>query len=60
MALHLNLLHEEITEQRQRQRDPLKIGIMVLGALGALLVPLLHVGRLSDAGYQSAARGLGA
>lgn len=38
MALHLNLLHEEIQEQRQRQRDPLKIGMMVLGGLGALLV----------------------
>jgi hypothetical protein len=37
MALHLNLLHEEFQEQRQRQRDPLKIGMMVLGALGALM-----------------------
>jgi hypothetical protein len=37
MALHLNLLHEEIQEQRQRQRDPRKIGIMVLAGLGALL-----------------------
>ena len=37
MALHLNLLHEEILEQRQRQRDPLKIGMMVLGAVGAIL-----------------------
>jgi hypothetical protein len=37
MALHLNLLHEEILEHRQRQRDPLKIGIMVLGGFGALL-----------------------
>ena len=37
MALHLNLLHEEILEHRQRQRDPLKIGMMVLGALGAFL-----------------------
>jgi hypothetical protein len=37
MALHLNLLHEEIREQRQRQRDPLKIGMMVLGGFGALL-----------------------
>ena len=35
MALHLNLLHEEISEQRQRQRDPLKIGMMVIGALDA-------------------------
>lgn len=38
MALHLNLLHEEILEHRQRQRDPLKIGTMVLAALTALLV----------------------
>jgi hypothetical protein len=37
MALHLNLLHEEIREQRLRQRDPLKIGMMVLGAIGALM-----------------------
>lgn len=37
MALHLNLLHEEISEHRQRQRDPLKIGMMVLGAFGAVL-----------------------
>jgi hypothetical protein len=38
MALHLNLLHEEIFEQRQRQRDPLKIGLMVLAALGAVML----------------------
>src|SRR3989440_792337 len=38
MALHLNLLHEEILEQRQRQRDPLKIGIMVLCFLGVVMV----------------------
>ena len=37
MAIHLNLLHEEIQQQRQRQRDPLKIGMMILGAIGALL-----------------------
>jgi len=37
MALHLNLLHEEILEQRQRQRDPLKIGILLLAGCGALL-----------------------
>jgi len=36
MALHLNLLHEEISEQRQRQRDPLKIGTMILVGIGAL------------------------
>jgi len=38
MALHLNLLHEEFQEQRSRQRDPLKIGMMVLGGLGAIMV----------------------
>jgi Tfp pilus assembly protein PilN len=37
MGLHLNLLHEEILEQRQRQRDPLKIGMFVLAGCGALL-----------------------
>jgi hypothetical protein len=38
MALHLNLLHEEIAEQRQRQRDPLKIGMMVIGAVAVLML----------------------
>src|SRR5690349_9805740 len=37
MALHLNLLHEEISEQRQRQRDPLKIGIMALVGIGVFM-----------------------
>src|SRR5438552_7565422 len=37
MALHLNLLHEEILEQRQRKREPLKIAINVLVSCGALL-----------------------
>jgi hypothetical protein len=37
MALHLNLLHEELAEQRQRQRDPLKIGMIALGAIAAVL-----------------------
>jgi hypothetical protein len=37
MALHLNLLHEEILEHRQRKRDPLKIGMMVLAGIGVLL-----------------------
>ena len=37
MALHLNLLHEEILELRQRQRDPLKIGMLVLSSCGAIL-----------------------
>jgi hypothetical protein len=38
MALHLNLLHEEILEQRQRQRDPLKIGVIVLVTFGVFMV----------------------
>jgi hypothetical protein len=38
MALRLNLLHEQFTEERQRQRDPLKIGILVLTGLAGLLV----------------------
>jgi hypothetical protein len=37
MALHLNLLHEEISEQRQRKRDPLKIGAKVLIGIGVLM-----------------------
>src|SRR5437868_11509844 len=37
MALHLNLLHEQILEQRQRQRDPLKLGMIALIGAGALL-----------------------
>jgi len=37
MALHLNLFHEEILEQRQRQRDPLKIGMIALVVCGVSL-----------------------
>jgi hypothetical protein len=37
MALQLNLLHEEITEERQRKRDPLKLGVIALSSFGALL-----------------------
>src|SRR5205807_1288217 len=37
MALHLNLLHEEILAVRQRQRDPLKIGMLILAGCGAML-----------------------
>lgn len=37
MALHLNLLHEELLEIRQRQRDPLKIGMLVLVTIGSLM-----------------------
>jgi hypothetical protein len=38
MALQLNLLHEEIAETRQRQRDPLKIGMLALIGLGTVMV----------------------
>ena len=38
MPLQLNLLHEEILEQRQRQRDPLKLSMYAAIALGALLL----------------------
>lgn len=38
MPLQLNLLHEEILEQRQRQRDPLKLSIYAAIALAVLLV----------------------
>lgn len=44
MALHLNLLHEEILQQRLRQRDPLKIGMMVLAGIGALMF-LWYIGK---------------
>jgi hypothetical protein len=37
MALQINLLHEHITEKRQRQRDPLKLGIYALAFIGALM-----------------------
>src|ERR1043166_7311828 len=37
MALQLNLLHEQILEQRQRQRDPLKIGLLALIGCGAVM-----------------------
>lgn len=36
MPLQLNLLHEEITEQRQRKRDPLKLTMYVCIGIGAL------------------------
>src|SRR6267143_5423906 len=38
MPLQLNLLHEEILEQRQRQRDPLKLSIYAGIGLAALLL----------------------
>ncbi len=40
MPLQLNLLHEEILEQRQRQRDPLKISMMI--AIGATALMALN------------------
>ena len=38
MPLQLNLLHEEILEQRQRKRDPLKLSIYAGIGLAALLL----------------------
>ncbi len=37
VALHLNLFHEEILEQRQRHRDPLKLGLLALIGCGTLM-----------------------
>ena len=37
MALQLNLLHEEFEQERQRKRDPLKLGITALVAFGVIL-----------------------
>ena len=37
MPLQLNLLHEEFSAQRQRQRDPLKLGLFALIGFGAIL-----------------------
>ncbi|MBA3544362.1 MAG: hypothetical protein H0T83_07985, partial [Chthoniobacterales bacterium] len=37
MALQLNLLHEEFTQERQRKRDPLKLGVMALIGFGVIL-----------------------
>src|SRR3954451_22820391 len=48
MALQINLLHEQITEKRQRQRDPLKLGMYALGLVGALMA-LFYMFR----GYQT-------
>jgi len=42
MALQINLLHEEFTQERQRKRDPLKLGMTALCALGAVM--LLYYG----------------
>lgn len=38
MPLQINLLHEEILQERQRKRDPLKLSIYAAIGLGALLV----------------------
>jgi hypothetical protein len=37
MPLQLNLLHEEISQERERKRDPLKISVYVAIAVAALL-----------------------
>ncbi len=33
MAISINLLHEKHAQERQRQRDPLKLGVYVLGGI---------------------------
>ncbi len=38
MALQLNLLHEAQLEEKQRQRDPLKLGFLALILIGAAMV----------------------
>src|SRR4029453_5284488 len=38
MPRQLTLLHEEILQQRQRQRDPLKLSLYAAIGLGALLI----------------------
>lgn len=48
MALQLNLLHEQIAEKRQRQRDPLKLGLFALLAIGTVMA-LFYMWR----GYQT-------
>lgn len=39
MAIHINLLHEQKTQQKQAERDPLKLGM-----LGILIVAMLFGG----------------
>ena len=48
MALQLNLLHEEISAQRQRQRDPLKLGIYRPHSDRRDPLPLVRLERLPD------------
>ncbi len=38
MPLQLNLLHEQIAEKRQRQRDPLKLSMYAAVAIGVVMV----------------------
>jgi hypothetical protein len=45
MPLQLNLLHEEILQQRQRKRDPLKLSLYVgIGLAGLLVLNYLWTG----------------
>src|SRR2546429_585102 len=45
MPLQLNLLHEEISQQRQRKRDPLKLSIYLgIGVAGLLVLNYLWTG----------------
>jgi len=53
MPLQLNLLHEEILEQRQRQRDPLKLSLYAgIGLAALLLLNYLWIGyRVLDSNH---------
>jgi Tfp pilus assembly protein PilN len=42
MALHINLLHERLAARTQRERDPLKLGFLVVLAVAGVLAAL-HV-----------------
>jgi Tfp pilus assembly protein PilN len=43
MALHINLLHEVLRQERERQRDPLKLGMFALAAVALLFVAYYFV-----------------
>ena len=38
MAISINLLHEKHAQERQRQRDPLKLGVYLLGGIIACFI----------------------
>src|SRR5688500_19027591 len=37
MAIHINFLHEQKTQQKQAERDPLKLGMLVILVIGMLM-----------------------